>query len=97
MNNEKPNNKYIITYTNQFYFDGLRFAFRKKELFDITNLPIHIPFNLKSNCWIINRKQLTKSKAKELIKNDPISVDVTDWQWYQQINFDEVFNLTKTQ
>lgn len=93
MNNEIPNNNYIITYSNHFIFEGQILAFRKKELFNITNIPTLIDFNIKVNCWIINRKQLSKSKAKQLLINEPKQVDVSSLQWYQQINLDEVFNL----
>ena len=89
MSNKNPN---IITYSNYFYFEGVKLAFRKHELFNISNLPIHIPFN-KNGFWIVNRKQLTKLKAKELIINKPIDVDVSLLEWYQQIHLDEVFNL----
>jgi hypothetical protein len=55
---EKPNIEYFITYSNSFLFDGVLLAFRKKELFKIDSLPIHIPFNEKANCWLVNRNQL---------------------------------------
>lgn len=90
MNNEIP---YIIIYTNHFYFDGIKLAFRKQELFNINSIPIHIPYNTVSSCWYINRKQLSKSKAKELIKMEPVEVDVTPLQWYQQEQLNHVFNL----
>lgn len=90
---EKPNNEYFITYSNSFYFDGVLLAFRKKELFKITDTPKLIQFNENANCWIINRKQLTLSKAKELITNNKITKDLSNLQWYQQINLDNVFNL----
>lgn len=88
---ENPN---IITYSNYFYFEGERLAFRKKELFNITGLPKHIQFN-KNGFWIVKRKQLTVSKAKELIINQPIEIDVTNLAWHTQIELDEVFNLEK--
>lgn len=93
MNNEKPNNKYFITYSNHFIFENQTLAFRKKELFNITNIPTLIQFNSNANCWIINRKHLSKLKAKQLLINEPKQVDVSNLQWYQQINLDEVFNL----
>ena len=93
MSEEIPNNSYIITYSNHFIFEGQILAFRKKELFNITGTPTLIDFNVKANCWIVSRKQLTKSKAQSLIKNEPKQVDVSNLQWYQQINLDEVFNL----
>jgi len=92
MNTEIPN-KYIITYSNYFEFEGRVLAFRKHELFDITNSPIHIPFNESAQAWIINRKHLSKSKAKSLVKQEPKQVDVTELQWYQQEQLNHVFNL----
>lgn len=87
MTDEKP---YIITYSNWFEFEGRILAFRKQELFDITETPKHIPF---LGHWNINRKQLSKLKAKELIKNEPKQVDVSNLQWYQQEQLNHVFNL----
>ena len=93
MNTEKPNNDYIITYSNYLIFENQILAFRKKELFNITNIPTLINFNESANAWIINRKHLSKKKAKELLVNNPKQVDVSNLQWYQQINLDNVFNL----
>jgi hypothetical protein len=90
---EKPNNEYFITYSNHLIFENQTLAFRQKELFNITNLPVHIDFNVNANCWIINRKHLSKSKAKELIKTEFKTVDVSSLQWIIQINLDKVFNL----
>jgi hypothetical protein len=90
---EKPNNEYFITYSNHFIFENQKLAFRKKELFNINNLPIHVEFNEKANAWLINRKHLSKSKAKELLINEPKLVDVSDLQWHRQIQLDAVFNL----
>ena len=90
---EKPNNEYFITYSNYLIFENQTLSFRNKELFNITNLPIHIGFNEKANCWIVSRHQLTKSKAKELLINQSKTVDVTDLQWYDQCKLDKVFNL----
>lgn len=92
MNTETPNN-YIITYSNHFEFNGRLLAFRKKHLFDITDLPILINYNNIGNYWLINRLQLTILKAKNLIINKPINVDVSSIQWHLQIQLDEVFNL----
>lgn len=50
MTEEKP---YIITYSNSFEFEGRLLAFRKRELFDVTDSPKHIPF---VGHWNINRK-----------------------------------------
>jgi len=93
MNTENPNNEYKITYNYTLEFEGILLAFRKKELFNITGLPIHIPFNKPANAWLIKRKQLTLTKAKELTKNKEVTVDVTDLQWYQQEQLNHVFNL----
>ncbi len=90
---EKPNNEYFITYSNHLIFENQILAFRNKELFNITKLPIHIDFNLNAGCWIINRKHLSKSKAKELLINEVKQVDVSVLQWYQQEQLNHVFNL----
>jgi hypothetical protein len=90
---EKPNNDYFITYSNHLIFENQILAFRKKELFNITNIPTLINFNEKANCWIVNRKQLTKSKAQSLIISEPKKVDVSNLQWYQQEQLNHVFNL----
>jgi hypothetical protein len=90
---EKPNNEYFITYSNYLIFENQTLAFRQKELFNITNLPVYIDFNINANCWIVNRKQLTKIKAKELLIKEPKIIDVSDLQWNIQINLDKVFNL----
>ena len=87
MKYEKP---YIITYSNWFEFEGRILSFRKRELFDITETPKHIPF---VGHWNVNRKQLSKSKAKKLVKNESKSVDVSNLQWYQQEQLNNVFNL----
>jgi len=88
-------NLYIITYSNYFEFENRVFAFRKKELFDITNLPIHIPLKDNNNCkgYWINRKWLSISAIQKLVKTEEKKVDVSDLQWYQQENFNYVFNL----
>ena len=93
MNTEKPNNDYFITYSNYLIFENQVLAFRKKELFNITNLPALVKFNESANAWIINRKHLSKSKASQLLVNEPKKVDVSQLQWYNQINLDYVFNL----
>lgn len=88
-------NKYFITYSNHFEFECKTFAFRKKELFNITGIPKHVELKNNNNCWgyWINRKWLSLSKIKTMIKNEKIKVDVSSLQWYQQINLDKVFNL----
>ena len=90
---ENPNNEYFITYSNSFYFEGVLLAFRKKELFSIGVIPKHIPFNSIANAWLISRKQLTLSKAKELVTENNITVDVSDLQWNIQEQLNHVFNL----
>ena len=68
MNTENPNNEYKITYSNSFEFKGILLAFRKKELFDISKLPIHIPFNKIANCWLIKRKQYRPCVFSKYVK-----------------------------
>ena len=86
---------HIITYSNYFEFENRVFSFRKKLLFDITNLPIFIDLKDNNNCagYWINRKWLSLSKIKEMIITQPKEVDVSDLQWYDQIKLDNVFNL----
>lgn len=95
MNTEILDNPYIITYSNWFEFNGKILAYRKKILFDISNTPkaLFVSNNNGSHGYWINRKWLSESKIKELLINEPKQVDVSDLQWYQQINLDEVFNL----
>ena len=85
---EKP---YIIIYTNLIEFEGNKLAFRKKELFNVNNLPNHI--KRTNQGWWIGRKLLTPTKAKELIKNTTFEVDVTPLQWFRQEELNHVFNL----
>lgn len=96
MDTSTLDNTYFITYSNYFEFENRVFAFRKKELFDITSTPIHLSLkdNNGSNGYWINRKWLSLSFIKNLIKKDEKIVDVSDLQWYQQIQFNDVFNLT---
>ena len=82
---------YIITYSNLIEFEGRKLAFRKKELFDVSNMPNHIKRSEQG--WWIGRKILTPNKAKELIKNTTFDVDVSQLQWYQQEQLNHVFNL----
>lgn len=95
MNTEILDNPYIITYSNWFEFNGKILAYRKKILFDISNTPkaLFVSNNNGSHGYWINLKWLSESKIKELLINEPKQVDVSDLQWYQQINLDEVFNL----
>jgi len=85
----------IIIYSNFFYLENRVFAFRKKQLFDITNLPTLVNLKDNNNClgYWINRKWFTLSKLKPLIKKEQKIVDVSSLQWYQQIELDYVFNL----
>mgnify|MGYP003488420213 CR=1 FL=1 len=96
MNNETLD-KYIITYSNHFEFNGKVLAYRKKILFDITSTPnvLSSTNNNGSNGYWINRKWLSESKIKELIKHEPKQIDVSNLQWYTQIELDECFNLEK--
>ena len=95
MNKEILDTTYIITYSNHFEYNGKILSYRKKVLFDITNIPnaLFITNNNGSHGYWINRSWLSESKIKELIKQEPISVDVTQLQWYQQENLNHVFNL----
>lgn len=89
--NELTIEKYIITYSNYLEFEGRKLAFRRKELFDITNLPFYIP-RTTQGYWI-GRKLLSPKTAESLIKRESIKVDVSSMQWYQQEELNEVFNL----
>lgn len=88
--------KYFITYSNYFKLENRVFAFRKKELFDITNIPTHIELKDNNNCkgYWINRKWFSLSKLENLIVKEKVIKDVSSLQWYKQINLDYVFNLT---
>lgn len=88
-------NSYFIEYSNYFFFEGRIFAFRKKELFDITYVPIHITLKDNNQCkgYWINRKWFSQSKIEGIIIREPKKVDVSDLQWYDQIKLDHVFNL----
>ena len=48
-----------------------------------------------NNCfgYWINRKWVSLSKIKDMIVNENKVVDVSNLQWYVQINLDYVFNL----
>lgn len=88
-------NSYFITYSNHFEIEGKTFSFRKKELFNIDNVPMRIELKNNNNCfgYWINRKWLSLSRIKEMIVNKSKMVDVSDLQWYDQIQLDHVFNL----
>lgn len=90
MNNESPCKEYIITYSNSFEFNGRLLAFRKRELFDITDTPTHIPF---IGHWNVKRKELSVSKAKELCQQKEVKKDVSNLQWHWQERLNHVFNL----
>jgi hypothetical protein len=85
----------IIIYSNFFELENRVFAFKKKHLFDITNLPTLVNLKNNNNClgYWINRKWFTLSKLKPLIKKEEKIVDVSSLQWHQQIELDYVFNL----
>ena len=85
----------IIIYSNHFQLENRVFALRKKQLFDITNLPKLIELKDNNNClgYWINRKWFTLSKLKPLVKTEEKIIDVSSLQWYEQINLKEVFNL----
>jgi hypothetical protein len=88
-------NEYFITYSNYFEFENRLFSFRKKKLFDITNLPIYLELKDNNNCkgYWINRKWLSLSAIQKLVKTEEKKVDVSSLQWYQQENLNHVFNL----
>lgn len=95
MNTETLDKPYIITYSNHFEFNGKVLAYRKKVLFDITNIPtaLFCTNNNGSNGYWINRKWLSESTIKCLLKQEPKQVDVSELQWYQQEQLNNVFNL----
>lgn len=95
MNTEFIDKPYIITYSNWFEFNGKILAYRKKILFDITDTPkaLFTSSNNGSFGYWINRKWLSESKIKELLKNEPKKVDINHLQWYQQEQLNHVFNL----
>lgn len=89
--------KYIITYSNWFEFNGVVLAYRKRILFDITGTPkpLTIKNNNGSNGYWINRKWLSESMIKQLIRHEQKQVDVSNLQWYLQIELNGCFNLEK--
>jgi hypothetical protein len=88
-------NEYFITYSNYFEFENRLFSFRKKKLFDITNLPIYLELKDNNNCkgYWINRKWLSLSAIQKLVKTEEKKIDVSSLQWYKQENLNHVFNL----
>ena len=71
---------YLITYSNYFEIDGKTFAFRKKQLFDISDIPKRLELKDNNNClgYWINRKWFTLSKLKPLVKSENKIIDVVD-------------------
>jgi len=88
-------NEYFITYSNYFKIDNKTFAFRKKVLFNITDLPIKQELKDNNNClgYWINRKWHSLSRIKNLVKVEGIKKDVSVLQWNEQIHLDYVFNI----
>lgn len=93
INNENPNNEYIITYSNWFNIGDRKFAFRRGELFDITKIPSHVPINKITSCYLINRKHISIKYIKGIIVKEEIKVDVSGLQWYEQEQLNHIFNL----
>ena len=89
--------KYLITYSNHFKIEDKTFAFRKRELFEISKTPtwIELKNNNGSKGYWINRKWYSVNKIKELIINKEVTVDLSKLQWYEQIILDECFNLKR--
>lgn len=83
--------EYLITYSNYFIIEGRTFSFRKKQLFDITSTPKLITLKDNNNClgYWINRKWYSLSRLKEIVIIEDMIVNVSDLQWYEQINLDE--------
>jgi hypothetical protein len=86
-------NSYFIIYSNYFEIENKAFSFRKKVLFDITNLPLKLELKNNNNClgYWINRKWFSLSKIKNLVKLENKKINVSDLQWYDQIKLDYVF------
>ena len=86
-------NEDFIVYSNYFYFEGRTLSFRKKQLFDITNIPFNIPLKDNNKCkgYWINRKWLTQSKIEDIVVRERKKIDLSSLQWYQQIKLDQVF------
>jgi len=86
-------NTYFIIYSNHLELEGKTFAFRKKQLFDITNVPKLLELKDNNNCqgYWINRKWFTLSKLKPLVLMEERIVDVSELQWYLQERLNHVF------
>ena len=85
----------IIIYSNYFKVDNKTFSFRKKVLFDITNLPTKLELKDNNNClgYWINRKWFSLSRIKEMVKVEDVQKDISVLQWYDQAHLHYVFNL----
>ena len=85
----------IIIYSNYFKVDNKTFAFRRKVLFDITNLPTKLGLKDNNNClgYWINRKWFSLSRIKEMIKVEDLQKDISVLQWFDQAHLHYVFNL----
>lgn len=95
MLDQNLDNTYFIEYSNYFEIENRIFAFRKKELFDITEVPKHLELKNNNNCfgYWINRKWFSQSRIEAIIIREPKKIDVSQLQWYEQIKLDHVFNL----
>lgn len=91
MENNNLSIEYKITYSNHFYWEGFKLAFRKKELFEISEIPSHV--KRTNQGWWFGKKLLTPDVVSSLIKMDPIEIDVSNLQWYIQEQLNHVFNL----
>lgn len=93
--NQNLDNSYFITYSNYIELEGRILSFRKKQLFDISNVPKLINLKDNNNCkgYWINRKWYSLSKLKHLVKIESKIIDVSDLQWTDQLKLDYVFNL----
>lgn len=85
----------IIVYSNYFILENRVFAFRKKELFDITFIPKILELKDNNNClgYWINSRWYSLYKIKNLVIKEIKEIDISSLQWFEQINLQEVFNL----
>ena len=86
---------YFITYSNYFKIRDKVFAFRRKQLFDITNIPKLVNLKDNNNClgYWLDSKWYSLTKLKDLVKSEEVIKDISFLQWYDQIHLDLVFNL----
>lgn len=86
---------YKIIYSNHFKVENKTFAFRLKNLFDISDTPIFLELkdNNGSKGYWINRKWFSLTKIKHLIINEPKEVDITGMNWYRQEQINHCINL----